>query len=85
MEAAGDYVRVHVQGRGYLLEKTLQEIEALLARRGFERIHRGTLVNLERIGEIRPLGSGRYTVVLRDGRELVASRTYAVRFRDALL
>ncbi|HEV8630527.1 MAG TPA: LytTR family DNA-binding domain-containing protein [Thermoanaerobaculia bacterium] len=85
VEAAGDYVRVHVKGRGFLLEKTLNEIEGLLALRGFERIHRGTLVNLERVGEIRPLGSGRYSVVLRDGRELVASRSYAARFRDALI
>ncbi len=85
IEAEGDYARLHVGGRSHLIEKTLKELERLLGPRGFARIHRGAMVNLNRIGELRPLGSARYALMLRDGTRLTVSRSYSEMFRRGTL
>ncbi len=85
IEAEGDYARLHVGGRSHLIEKTLKELERLLSSRGFARIHRGAVVNLNRIGELRPLGSARYALMLRDGTRLTVSRSYSEMFRRGTL
>lgn len=85
IEAEGDYVRLHSGKNSYLIERTLTKMETVLASRGFVRIHRRTLVNLRRIRELKSEGSGRYRVLLEDGTELMASRTYSLRFRGDLL
>jgi len=85
IEAERDYVRVHRGGKSYLLEKTLTAMERLLEPRGFVRIHRSSLVNLSRVHELVPEGSGRYRVRLVDGTELTLSRTHSTRFRDSMI
>jgi two-component system, LytTR family, response regulator len=85
LEAEGDYVRVHAHGRSHLMEKTLADMEGLLAPHGFVRIHRGAMVNLERVKELYAEGSGRYRLTLVDGTELVVSRSYSHVFRKELL
>ncbi len=85
VEANGDYVTVHAGGGRHLIERTLTEMEKLLAPRRFIRVHRSALVNRSRIAELRPLGSGRYRLLLTDGSELVVSRTYSSQFRGSLL
>ena len=50
----------------------------------FLRIHRSTIVNIERIREIQPLFHGDYVVLLRDGTELTLSRTYRQRVQEVL-
>jgi two-component system, LytTR family, response regulator len=67
------------------MEKTLAEMEVLLAPHGFVRIHRGAMVNLERVKELYAEGSGRYRLMLVDGTELVVSRSYSHVFRKELL
>jgi two-component system LytT family response regulator len=81
IEAAGNYVRLHVGREGHLLRETMSHLEAKLNPDKFLRIHRSTLVNIDRIKELQPLFSGDYTVILRDGRQLTLSRSY----RDKLL
>lgn len=81
IEAAGNYVRLHVGREGHLLRETMSHLEAKLNPDKFLRIHRSTLVNIDRIKELQPLFSGDYTVTLRDGRQLTLSRSY----RDKLL
>jgi two-component system, LytTR family, response regulator len=85
LESEGDYVRVFAGGRNHLIEKTLSEMEALLLPHGFVRIHRGALVNLERVKELFAEGSGRYRLLLTDGTELTVSRSYSHLFRKELL
>jgi len=76
VEAAGDYVTLHVGKKSWLLRETITEIERKLEPNGFTRIHRSTVVNLERVGEMRALDNGEYRVLLRDGTELKLSRSY---------
>jgi two-component system LytT family response regulator len=85
LESEGDYVRVHSGGRSHLLEKTLAEMEVLLAPHGFVRIHRSAMVNLERVKELYAEGSGRYRLLLQDGTQLMVSRSYSQTFRKPLL
>jgi two-component system LytT family response regulator len=74
LEAAGNYVRLHVGKESHLLRETISGIEAKLDSKQFLRIHRSTIVNIERIKELQPLFHGEYVVILRDGTRLTLSR-----------
>jgi two-component system, LytTR family, response regulator len=76
IEAEGDYVSVHVGAKTWLTRETIAAVELRLALSGFVRIHRSTLVNAERVKELRPRDKGEYTVVLSDGTELKLTRNY---------
>ena len=81
VDAAANYIRLHVRGREYLVRRTLSDMERQLDPAQFTRIHRSTIVNVARIREVRPEPQGDFTVVLGDGRTLRMSRT----FRERLL
>jgi two-component system LytT family response regulator len=76
VEAAGDYVSLHVGKRAWLLRETMTSIERKLDPERFARIHRSTIVNVERIAEMRSYDNGEYLVRLADGTELKLSRTH---------
>ncbi len=80
VEAADNYVKVHAAGQTHLLRETLARLKSRLDPARFLRIHRSTLVNVERIQSLYPLFHGDQVVVLRDGTELTLSR----RYRDEL-
>lgn len=69
------YVKLHVGRRSHLLRETMGEMEARLDPQKFLRIHRSTIVNVERIKELHQLFNGDYSVVLLDGTELKLSRS----------
>lgn len=76
LEAADNYVRIHVSRESHLIRDTLQSLEARLDPSKFLRIHRSTVVNFDRIKEMQPLFHGDYLVRLRDGTELTLTRNY---------
>ena len=76
VEAAGNYLRLHAGAKTHMLRETMNNLEARLDPARFWRIHRSTIVNVERIRELQPLFHGDYVVILRDGKELTLSRTY---------
>jgi len=76
IEAAGNYVRLHAGDATHLLRSTMHAVEELLAGSQFVRIHRSTIVNIERIRELRPTFAGDYVVILRNDQRLTLSRTY---------
>ena len=76
LEAAGNYVRIHVGRESHLVRETLQSVEGRLDPAKFLRVHRSTVVNFDRIKEMQPLFHGDYVVRLRDGTELTLSRNY---------
>jgi two-component system LytT family response regulator len=76
VEAAGNYLRLHVGADLHLLRETMNNLESRLDPECFWRIHRSTLVNVDRIRELQPLFHGDYVVLLHDGTELSLSRTY---------
>jgi two-component system LytT family response regulator len=84
IEAAGNYVRLHVGAQAHLLRETMNGIEARLDPERFFRIHRCRIVNVERIQEMQPWLNGEYSVVLRSGVRLTLSRGYRERLQEKL-
>jgi two-component system LytT family response regulator len=76
VEAAGNYLRLHVGRETHLLRETMNALESRLDPAKFLRIHRSTIVNIDRIQEFHPLFHGDYAVLLRDGVQLTLSRGY---------
>ena len=84
IEAAGNYVRLHVGAEGHLLRETMNSIEARLNPEIFFRIHRSHIVNIERIKELQPWFNGEYVVILRNGARLTLSRGYREKLQERL-
>jgi two-component system, LytTR family, response regulator len=76
IEAQGNYLRLHKGQDSYLIRQTMSEMEARLNPSRFLRIHRSSIVNIERIKELHPLFHGDYNVVLQNGIRLTLSRNY---------
>lgn len=74
IEAAANYVKLHVGKESFLLREGIGHISAKLDPERFVRIHRSSIVNVRRIRELQPCDSGEYIAVLRDGKELSCSR-----------
>lgn len=81
IEAAGDYVRLHVDADSHLVRGTMATLERRLDPGRFVRIHRSAIVQLDRLSALRADGHGAYLAVLRDGTRLPVGR----RYRDTLL
>jgi two-component system LytT family response regulator len=79
-EAADNYVRLHVGRERYALRETIRSLEARLDPRRFARVHRSTIVNLDRVREVRPLPSGDCSLILTGGTELMLSRSWREAF-----
>jgi two-component system LytT family response regulator len=75
VQAEDYYVKLHVGRKGHLLRETMNEMEAKLDPARFLRIHRSTIVNVERIRELQQHFNGEYIVVLHDGSEHKLSRS----------
>jgi two-component system LytT family response regulator len=79
-EACANYVQLHVGRENHLLRGTMNAIEKQLDPEKFVRIHRSTIVRIDRIKELLSSFEGDYVVVLRDGTRLSLSRGYRQRF-----
>lgn len=84
IHADGNYVRIHAAGATYLHREALSRLAAGLDPARFLRIHRATLVNLDRVKEIHPLFYGDCQVLLADGTRLTLSRRFRDRARQVL-
>jgi two-component system LytT family response regulator len=84
LEAADNYVRLHVKQREYLVRETLAALEAQLDPDRFVRIHRSAIVQVDRIAETRPTSHGDAEVLLKDGRRLPASRNWRDRLQRVI-
>ena len=82
IEAAGNYVKLHTGRESHMIRETMNGIEAKLNPDKFLRIHRSTVVHIDRIKELHPMFSGDYAVILRNGTELALSRNYRERFLE---
>jgi len=76
IDAAGDYMCIHAAGETYILRGTMKSLEDRLDAALFQRVHRSTIVNLERVTRLRPHANGEYFLVLDGGHEIKLSRTY---------
>ncbi len=80
IEAAGNYVKLHTGNESHMIRETMNGVAAKLDPEKFLRIHRSTVVNIDRIKELQPMFSGDYAVIMTNGTELALSRNYRERF-----
>ncbi len=75
VEAARNYVRLHLDGGAVLKSRVpIDRLARHLGTERFLRIHRGRLVNVERIRAVSPLSGGRLRLTLLDGAAIVVAR-----------
>ncbi|MGE0362389.1 MAG: LytR/AlgR family response regulator transcription factor [Vicinamibacterales bacterium] len=84
IEAAGNYVRLHLGEDSHLFRETMNGMEARLDPRRFVRIHRSRIVNSDRIKELQPWFNGEYVVILQNGTRLTLSRGYREKLQERL-
>ena len=84
IEAAGNYVKLHVGGDAHLFRETMNALEARLDPDFFYRIHRSHIVNIERVKELQPWFNGEYVVFLRNGTRLTLSRGYREKLQERI-
>jgi two-component system LytT family response regulator len=82
IESSRNNVRLHVGKEIYVFHETTSGIEAKLDPKKFFRIHRSTIVNIEKIKEMHPWFNGDYSVTLKDGTKLTLSSTYRERLKE---
>ena len=80
IEAEGNYVRLNLAGSSHLLRDTLNNVESQVNPRMFVRIHRRTIVNIDRVKEVQTWARGEYRVVLFTGAHYTLSRGYRQHF-----
>jgi len=79
ISAEENYVRLHCGKNSHLLREKISGLETQLDPARFQRVHRSTIVNLDRIQKLYPVSHGDYQLVMKDGTELVLSRGYRER------
>ncbi len=76
VDAAGDYMCVHVGGQTHIMRTTMKELQAQLDPTIFQRVHRSTIVNLQRVEKVSSHINGEFHLTLSNGSSLKMSRSY---------
>jgi two-component system LytT family response regulator len=84
IEAEGNYVSVHSGKKTHLLRETISSLESQLDPKKFVRVHRSSIVRLDRIKELQPWFHGEYRIILNDGTQLTLSRNHRDKLQEAL-
>jgi len=84
IEAADNYVRVHLGRESYLIRETMSRLEAKLDPRRFARVHRSVIVNMGQVKQLETMFNGEYEIVMQDGKHLPFGRAYRSRARQFL-
>ena len=84
LEAAGDYVCVHLESGTKIIRRTLKAFMAELPPNLFQKIHRSTIINVSHVSEMVAQKKGEAILVMSDGHRLKVSRTYGAVLRERL-
>jgi two-component system LytT family response regulator len=84
IEAQDDYVQIHSEGKAYLKNQRMAELEEQLDADKFLRIHRSYLVNIECVARIEQASKDSHQAVLHDGTRLAISRSGYQRIRAVM-
>lgn len=84
IEAEGNYVSVHSGKKSHLLRETISSLEGQLDPKKFVRVHRSSIVRIDRIQELQPWFHGEYRIILQNGTQLTLSRNYRDKLQEAL-
>ena len=81
IDAAGDYMCVHAAGQTHIMRGTMKKLEDVLNPRVFQRVHRSTIVNVNRVRQVRSHINGEYFLILEGNIEVKMSRHYKDKIR----
>jgi len=84
IEAAGNYVRLHVEREVHLLRETIKNLETQLDPKKFLRISRSIIVRIDGIKELQPWFHGEHAIILQGGTQLTSSRGYREKLDELL-
>jgi len=84
IEAADYYAALHVGAKTHLLRRSITDLEQDLDGDMFCRIHRSTIVNLQRVQSLKLGEDGEYRVLIQSGAELRLSRSYRKQIQSRL-
>lgn len=84
VEAERDYVRVHADGRSYLLRETMERIAERLPATAFLRLHRSAIVRRDTITGLQHEGDGVWSALISGGEPMRIGRSHLPRVRSAL-
>ena len=82
IEAEGNYVKLHAGKKGWLIREKIGALEERLDPDAFLRVHRSSIVQLDRVAELHPMVAGDGILVLRDGTQVKLSRGYRKRLLE---
>jgi two-component system LytT family response regulator len=82
IEAEGNYVRLHAGKKAWLVREKIGALEERLDPDAFLRVHRSSIVQVDRMAELHPMVAGDGILVLRDGTQVKLSRGYRRRLLD---
>ncbi len=84
IEAQGKYALIHTRQESHLVREGLSGFEAQLNPKKFLRIHKSTIVNIQRIEHVQPLFHGDYRIILRNGTALTVTRRYRRKLNELI-
>ncbi len=76
IEAAGDYMCIYTGDNSLILRETMKDLERRLDPRLFQRVHRSTIVNLDKVRQVKPHTNGECFLMLDSGAQVKVSRSY---------
>jgi len=76
IEAAGDYMCIYTGDNSLILRETMKDLERRLDPRVFQRVHRSTIVNLDKVRQVKPHTNGECFLMLESGAQVKVSRSY---------
>ncbi|MFA7595959.1 MAG: LytTR family DNA-binding domain-containing protein [Novosphingobium sp.] len=76
IEAAGDYMCIYTGDNSLILRETMKDLERRLDPRVFQRVHRSTIVNLDKVRQVKPHTNGECFLLLESGAQVKVSRSY---------
>ncbi len=84
IEAAGNYVRLHVEGKSHLVRETMARLEEKLDPAKFTRVHRSFMVRLDSVRDFQPWFNGDFVLTLRTGQQITSGRSYRKKLTELL-
>ncbi|MFT5136901.1 MAG: two-component system LytT family response regulator [Arenicella sp.] len=84
VDAAGDYMCIHVAGETLIMRSTLKALLTQLNSTIFQRVHRSTIVNLSRVEKIIPCGKGEYFLGLGNEEQIKVSRNFKMAIKELI-
>jgi len=84
IEAQDDYVQIHAEGKAYLKNQRLSELESQLDPLKFLRIHRSYLLNIDTLGRIEQATRDSHAAILKDGSRLPVSKSGYQKLRELM-